>query len=116
MPSVFWLPAGPWACARHLARSLLLPVLLLLAQQSLLLHELRHVAPAERTEGSVKKEAAGLCKLCLALAQVESAARPDATPALLLSGLSFGWVRQTAGSACSAARPALHNRGPPALA
>jgi hypothetical protein len=97
----------------RLLACVLLPVLLLLAQQGLLLHELRHVAQAERQEGSIKKDAAGLCKVCLALSQVQASARPHVAPLPLMAGLSFGWAREAAESVCAASAPDPHNRGPP---
>jgi hypothetical protein len=100
---------------RQMLRGLLLPLLLLLAQQGMLLHEVRHVAPAERQDDSVKKEAAGLCKLCLAQAQAEPAAQPGGATLHLLAGLSYGWACQTQASVCAAWPPTPHSRGPPAF-
>jgi hypothetical protein len=97
----------------QILRSLVLPLLLLFAQHGLMLHELRHVAPAERPEGSVKKEVAGLCKLCLAQVQSASVAQPAASNLRLVAGLSYGWASLKQASICAGLPPTPHNRGPP---
>jgi hypothetical protein len=98
---------------RVFLRSVLLPLLLLLAQQGPLLHEMSHLAAAEWQDGSTRQDVAGLCKLCLANSLVQAAANPAVLPLGLLSGLSFGWLCAAVDSVCGAAPPALHNRGPP---
>jgi hypothetical protein len=113
MRSHAWLTALPRGGAGALLRSVLLPLLLLLAQQGPLLHEMGHLAAAEWPDGNTRQDAAGLCKLCLAISQVQAAASPAVLPLGLLSGLSFGWLCAAADSVCGATPPALHNRGPP---
>jgi len=96
-------------------RSLVLPLLLLIAQHGLLLHELSHVAPAPTQDGSDKHNAGGQpCELCLAFAQVASASAPAVAAAGLLAGLSFASVTPMRVAVADAALPAQRNRGPPA--
>lgn len=95
-----------------LLRSLVLPLLLLLAQQGAQLHELRHYAPAKDQQQGEDQHAASLCALCLGFAQLQAPAGLHVPP-LLLAGLSFARVAatQAASRGSEALRP--HNRGPP---
>jgi hypothetical protein len=99
-----------------LCRSLLLPLLLLFAQQSALLHELSHYAAPE-TQGHSKKQSSRgeACELCLAFAQLDSAAKPDLAVAALLADLSFALAPAVAVYAAAAELPSERNRGPPPL-
>ena len=99
-----------------LCRSLLLPLLLLFAQQGALLHELSHYTAPE-TQGHSKKQSSRgeACELCLAFAQVESAAKPDLAVPVLLADLSFELAPAVTVSAVAAELPSQRNRGPPPL-
>jgi hypothetical protein len=65
----------------RLVPSLLLPLLLVVAQQGALLHELSHYRSSE-TPGESKKQSprGDVCELCLAFAQIGSAALASNQP------------------------------------
>ena len=103
---------------RSLLRSLLLPLLLLLAQQGALLHELSHYAkPQTQEEGGDKKQPshAEACSLCLAFAQVESAAPTHVSMAPLLAQLSFELTPVDPVYVATTPLPAERSRGPPPI-
>lgn len=100
---------------RRLCRVLLLPLLLLCAQQGAFLHELSHYKPAATQDEDHKKVAGVPCELCLAFASVVSLAAPASLPPLLLTGLSFARMAVMATFARAATAPAQRNRGPPDL-
>lgn len=107
------LSALPW---RKLCRTLLLPFLLLLAQQGALLHELGHYdAPA--TQGQNKKQSVRgeACELCLGFAQVDSAAAPGIVPSPLRADLSFHLTPMSAAYVGGTLLLSQRNRGPPPL-
>lgn len=108
-------PAVP--LLRRLAHALLLPLLLVCAQQAAFLHGLSHYQPAQR-QGTADRshEAVSACALCLACASVESVAGPAAAPVPLLAGLAFAPAAFTLPPAPAADAPARRNRGPPPLA
>ena len=99
-----------------LCRSLLFPLLLLFAQQGALMHELSHYGTPE-TQGHSKNQSSRgeACELCLAFAQVESAAKPDLAVLVLLADLSFELAPAATVSAVTAELPSQRNRGPPPL-
>jgi hypothetical protein len=98
-----------------LCRSLLLPLLLLVAQQGALLHELSHwTAPETRDEGDKQRPAGHPCALCLAFAQVESTATTNVAVSALLADLSFAPAAATPSTVVAAELPSERNRGPPA--
>ena len=107
-------PAG--VPLRKLCQSLLLPLLLLFAQQGALLHELSHY-PAPETQGHGNKQSSRgeACELCLAFAQVDSAAKPDVAAPALLAGLSFELAPAAAVFTIARELPSQRNRGPPPL-
>jgi hypothetical protein len=99
-----------------LCRSLLLPLLLLVAQHGVLQHELSHYASGATQEGSEEKQPqAKHCNLCIAFAQVFSVATTDVALPDLLAGLSFRQVPAVAMSVATSERPSQRNRGPPTL-
>ena len=103
---------------RSLIRSLLLPLLLLLAQQGALLHELSHYAtPQTQEEGGDKKQPshAEACSLCLAFAQVEFAAPTHVPMAPLLAQLSFELTPADPVYVGTTPLPAERSRGPPPI-
>jgi hypothetical protein len=113
MPAHFltWLGRLP---SGKVCRSLLLPLLLLFAQHGELLHELSHYAkPEAQQDGGKQHPQAGHCHLCLAFAQVDSTAAPDAVAVHLLGDLSFLQATAALASDRTAERPARRNRGPP---
>jgi len=94
--------------------SLLLPLILLLAQQGELRHEYGHYAKAA---SSCQKAPADSdpCPLCLAYAHLSGAAKAEVVAAQLLSCLAFHFspAFEVAGVDCEAASP--RSRGPPSF-
>jgi hypothetical protein len=107
------LSSLPW---RKLCRSFLLPLLLLLAQQGAVLHELSHY-PATEVGGDSKSQTShgDICGLCLAFAQVDSAAAPDVSVPLLLAELSFELAPVAPVHVGATQLPAQRSRGPPSV-
>lgn len=105
--------SGHWL--RRLCCGLLFPLLLLLAQQGALLHELSHCTPTPHQDEHHEQESGEPCSLCLAFSGVLSAVGPASPPPLLLTGLSFALLAVTAPFVRAAATPAQRNRGPPDL-
>jgi len=118
---------------RKLSVVLLLPLLMLFAQQGALWHEIGHLSgggsplagsatllpdapasalPQQRSEQL--KSLDKLCETCLAYAQLASVAKTDVLPLDLLS-FGFGFARIVAVLAISADAPALRARGPPSF-
>lgn len=101
----------------RLCRALLLPLLLLVAQQGAFLHELSHYTPAQVQDDEHKDEhdheVGGLCTLCLAFASVDCVAGFASEMATLLHGLGFALPAVTPIIARAATPPAQRNRGPP---
>lgn len=94
-------------------RALVLPLLLLFAQQGALLHELSHYTVGEPGTTDKQSQRGEACDLCLAFAQVDAAAVPhDAVPPLL-ADLSFERATAPRVAARAADLPSLRNRGPP---
>jgi len=100
---------------RRLCATLLLPLLLVLAQQGALLHELSHyTAPDTLDEGDQQTPDKHPCELCLAFAHIGSTATTDIVVPALLADLSFAPFFAAAATVAAAALPARRNRGPPA--
>ena len=104
---------------RKLYLSLLLPMLMLLAQQGALWHEIGHLsrgtasgAPVSQQQQSDQQHLDKLCESCLAFAQLAAAANTSVLPLNLLS-FGFGFAREVAVLAITADAPALRARGPP---
>jgi hypothetical protein len=100
--------------------TLLLPVLMLCAQQAAFVHVLSHDTTAQTQRPSTPddehpRHAGGPCGLCLAFAGVGSvtSAALQATP--LLGGLSFALLAALSVPVRAASAPAQRNRGPPDL-
>ena len=98
----------------RLLRSLLVPLLLVVAQQGGLLHELSHYAPTE-SAGDNKKQShrSDVCDLCLAFAQIGSAAPTQHVAPLPLVGLSHEPASVVRGHLEAVHLPAERSRGPP---
>jgi hypothetical protein len=99
---------------RRLARTLLLPLLLVLSQPAALLHELSHITGQAAQQEREQPHGTGPCMLCMAFAQLDAAASPAVAALPLLAGLAFALVAVATVATRSAQRPALHIRGPPA--
>jgi hypothetical protein len=100
---------------RQLVRGLFLALVLLLAQQGLLLHQLSHyAAAATQSDGDDGRHVdAGPCVTCVAFAELGAAAAPEVAPQVQLDRLAF-WCR----AALALPRHSLEalpqrNRGPP---
>jgi hypothetical protein len=100
-----------------LLRSLLLPLLLVIAQQGALLHELSHWSGASAETQQRDKQApnSDACNLCLAFAGIGSGAAPAHTPASLLADLSDAPALPVLAAQIAAELPAARGRGPPLL-
>lgn len=94
-------------------RSLLIPLLLLIAQQGVLLHGLSHVGTELTQEQGGKKHSTTPCELCQAFSQIESAETAAVQALLLLPGLSFALQSSPRISSRTANRLGPNNRGPP---
>ena len=99
---------------RRLSWTLLLPLLLLFAQQGELRHEYGHYAQAA-TSCQKAPAAIELCPLCLAYAQLAGAASTDIAPPMLLAGLAFHFGPAFASASVASGAPTPRNRGPPLL-
>lgn len=99
-----------------LSRSMLLPLLLLVAQHGALLHELSHYASGvHQEEHEDKHHKADHCHLCIAFAQIASVATADVASPCLLAGLSFQQVAVAFLPGIASERPSRRSRGPPPL-
>lgn len=99
-----------------MCRILLLPLLLLFAQQGALMHELSHYTAydAQTQHQSDKQGSHGKsCELCLAFAQVGTAAAPDAAAPGLLADLSFNLPLPAPAHGGTTEPTAARSRGPP---
>ncbi len=91
----------------------MLPLLLLVAQQGAVLHELSHYAASESHDGKKQSPRGDVCDLCLAFAQVGSAAAPQRVVAPLLADLSYQLTPVLPVYAGGIYLPAERSRGPP---
>lgn len=99
---------------RRLYWTLLLPVLLVLAQQGQLRHEYSHYA---KPVGAQKKTPPGPdhCPLCLAYAHLGGAAKTELPPAALAANLSFHFASSPEVAEIHVTGLAPRSRGPPGL-
>ena len=99
---------------RKLYLSLLLPFLLLFAQQGELRHEYGHYAQAAR---SCQKAPPGIdhCPLCLAYAHLAGAAKIDIAAPWLLSDLAFHFAPAFDVTSVDGEAASPRSRGPPSL-
>jgi hypothetical protein len=104
---VTWLSGLPLS---KLLLSLLLPLLLLMAQQGALLHEFSHDIAGH----SQDEDAGPPCEDCAAFAHIHSASPAGLATPLLLTGLSFASSLPALPATTVAAVPSERNRGPPA--
>lgn len=100
---------------RRLLWSLLLAILLPLAQVAAAAHELSHVRTA--AEGGSKSAPAGShCDLCAVAAAVSGGAAPSATPVLALPDMAFATpVRPAPAAHIAQTFHAFSSRAPPCL-
>ena len=104
--------------AGMLCRSLLLPLLLLLAQQGAVLHGLSHYgaphASDKRGEPERQPSHSGPCELCLAFAHLDAAATPGPV-VVALPVLGFEVVAVSPVLTRALPAPPEQSRGPPTL-
>ena len=93
--------------------SLLLPLLLLFAQQGALRHELSHLPKPSQVCVKEAPAAQDHCPLCLAFAHLSGAAKAEAVAFGLAEDLAFAPAPQPRTPRPSLARPAARSRGPP---
>ena len=101
---------------RRLTLSVLLPFVLLFAQQGALLHELSHWH-AQHSSAEQKVEASGVdsdfCLTCLTFAQVAGLAKFEVAKAPSAPALRYHFASEATRSVADASTPALRSRGPP---
>ena len=98
----------------RLLRSLLVLLLLVIAQQGAILHALSHYAPTEFAGDSKKHAPRGdLCEQCLAFAQVGGVALTLAFTVLTTAGLSHERALTNSSRVELASHVAARSRGPP---
>ncbi len=100
---------------RKLYLLLLMPFLMLLAQQGALRHELGHLA--ESTQAGYPKHHPGgtLCDTCLNFAHIAANTKPDVPMLWLTTQLRHHQVATVWGHITERATPAPRSRGPPAV-
>jgi len=96
---------------------LLLSLLLVIAQQGAVAHEISHyVDDAKQSQQKNKQSPADkLCEKCLAFAQIAGAVHAEPPVLALLALLTYDYTPQAPGAVIAAEAPACRNRGPPAL-
>lgn len=104
------LKTVPW---RKLLRSLTLPLLLLLAQQGAVLHELSHYSAALTHDREKQSPAGEVCTLCVAIRHLDSAAAPRPVIAPLKAELSYSAPSSPTEVAQAIELRAPCSRGPP---
>ena len=103
---------------RRLLLHAMLLFLLAFSQQGALVHQIGHYAHSGHGTADTRQPVPGqekTCHLCLAYAQVGSAA-PSSGPVLLLQALAYHHGAAAATASCPADRVAYRNRGPPETA
>lgn len=101
---------------RKLYLTLLLPLLLVIAQQAAAVHEFSHYTDAAAKSQQQDKRLPGgnLCEKCLSFAQVAGAVHA-VPPVLALVELSYDYALSFHTPVIAAEVPACRNRGPPTL-
>jgi hypothetical protein len=94
----------------------LLPLLLLLTQQLVAIHEIGHYSDAVSRSQSGNKQLPGdkQCEQCFAFASIAGAATSDA-PSFALAVLAYHYSSPLQSAVIAADTPAHRNRGPPVL-
>ena len=98
---------------RQLLRSLVLPLLLLVAQQGAVLHELSHVTGTESHDSKKQSSRSDACDLCLAFAHVGAAAAPQPVSAPPLADLTHQLTPVHPVYQEASELPAQRSRSPP---
>lgn len=101
---------------RRLTLSVLLPLLLLFAQQGALLHEWSHwhfESAAAVQQVQAASTDGDICLTCLAFAQIAGLAKFDVAAMPVAPGLRYHFASEPARDVAEAARPAVRSRGPP---
>jgi hypothetical protein len=101
---------------KHAYRALCLVALLIAGQQGAVVHELGHLAGAQRADVQVSAgETDGNCALCPLFAQVATAAFSHSFQIPLLLRAGIDRVSERPVEAIDATGPTPRSRGPPAL-
>ena len=101
---------------RRLALSIVLPLLMLLAQQGAVVHDLGHLGTGQSAPAGASKAtpADKLCLSCLAFAQIGSSAKAERLPLLLLEHTHV-LIAAPVAIAVAAEPPQQRSRGPPTV-
>jgi hypothetical protein len=102
---------------RRLSSWLLLSLLLVIAQQGAVAHEISHYVDNVKQSQQKNKQSPAdkLCEKCLAFAQIAGAVHAEPPVLALLALLTFEYSPQAPVAVIAAEAPACRNRGPPAL-
>ena len=98
---------------RRLRWALLMPIVLLLAQQGALVHEYGHRVVASASGSKEAPAAPDRCPVCLAYAHLCGAVAVDAAVVPLLSHLAFHFAPRNVGASIDPRLAEPRNRGPP---
>jgi hypothetical protein len=99
---------------RKLHWALLLPLLLLFAQQGELLHEYGHYRqPASSSTQPKAPSQSEVCSQCLAYAHLSGVAKPEITAPVLLAGLGFHFALRAEPASVDVRVARARSRGPP---
>lgn len=102
-----------WRASRAFGLTVLLPLLMLFAQQGELRHETGHLAAASRSSNDKAPAGHDHCALCLAFAHLASAARTETSLPTLLTNLAFRRVAEPLLEIAAPGAIAPRSRGPP---
>ena len=101
---------------RKLHWALLLPLLLLFAQQGELLHEYSHYRQPPSSSSQQKAPAqSDACSQCLAYAHLSGVAKPEIAAPLLLAGLAFHFALGAEPASVDVRVAPPRSRGPPSF-
>ncbi len=98
---------------RKLFLILLLPFLMLLAQQGAVRHELVHLTESSQSEHQKQHPGDTLCDTCLSFAHIAASAAPDMPPQWLPAQLKHHLVATVWSHVTELVALAAHSRGPP---
>ena len=98
---------------RKLYLILLMPLLMLLAQQGALRHEVSHLAESSSAGHSKQHPGGTLCDTCLNFAHIAASAKPDMPVLWLPTQLRHHQVATVWARITEAVAPAPRSRGPP---
>jgi len=100
---------------RKLHWTLLLPLLLLFAQQGELLHEYGHYRQPASSSSQKAPAQSDACSQCLAYAHLSGVAKPEIAVPLLLAGLAFHFALGAEPASADVRVARARSRGPPSF-